>query len=84
MPVAARIAAATSSGACRSYARRKPSTAPRGTAGKISQVTEPVVRTYLELDDPAGLRPAPPPRLAEVAVARVTPPDGALSRWFYT
>ena len=41
------------------------------------------MRTYLELDDPAGLRPAGPPRLADVAVARVAPPDGELSRWFY-
>jgi GNAT superfamily N-acetyltransferase len=46
-------------------------------------VTEPVVRTYLELGDPAGLRPAGPPRLEDVEVARVAPPDGALSRWFY-
>jgi GNAT superfamily N-acetyltransferase len=46
-------------------------------------VTEPVVRTYLELDDPAALRPAGAPRLQDVAVARVAPPDGALSRWFY-
>jgi GNAT superfamily N-acetyltransferase len=75
VPVAARIAPATSSGAHWSPARH---------GGKISQVTEPVVRTYLELDDPAELRPAAPARLAEVAVARVAPPDGALSRWFYT
>jgi GNAT superfamily N-acetyltransferase len=46
-------------------------------------VTEPVVRTYLELDDPAGLRPAGPPRLEFVEVARVAPADGAVSRWFY-
>jgi GNAT superfamily N-acetyltransferase len=68
VPVAARIAAATAS---------------RGTGGKISQVTDPVVRTYLELDDPAGLRPAGPPRLEFVEVAKVAPPDGAVSRWFY-
>jgi GNAT superfamily N-acetyltransferase len=43
----------------------------------------PVVRTYLELDDHAAMRPAGLPRLADVAVARVQPPDGALSRWFY-
>jgi GNAT superfamily N-acetyltransferase len=49
----------------------------------MSQVTEPVVRTYLELDDPAGLRPAGPPRVDDVAVERVAPPDGALSRWLY-
>ena len=41
------------------------------------------MRTYLELDDPAGLRPAGPPRLEDVEIARVAPPDGALSRWFY-
>jgi GNAT superfamily N-acetyltransferase len=46
-------------------------------------VTEPVVRTYLELDDPAGLRPAGPPRLELVEVAKVAPPDGVVSRWFY-
>lgn len=49
---------------------------------KISEVTEPVVRTYLELDDPAALRPAGPPRLDRVAVRQVAP-DGAVSRWFY-
>jgi GNAT superfamily N-acetyltransferase len=46
-------------------------------------VSERVVRTYLELDDPAALRPAGPPRLQDVAIERVTPADGALSRWFY-
>jgi GNAT superfamily N-acetyltransferase len=46
-------------------------------------VTEPVVRTYLELDDPAALRPARAPRIAGVEVAHVVPPDGAVSRWFY-
>jgi GNAT superfamily N-acetyltransferase len=45
----------------------------------------PVVRTYLELRDPAGIRPpAGPPRTqAEVAITRVDPPDGPTSRWFY-
>jgi GNAT superfamily N-acetyltransferase len=42
-----------------------------------------IVRTYLELDDPAALRPAGPPRLRGVEVVRVEPPDGALNRWFY-
>ena len=42
-----------------------------------------IVRTYLELDDPAKLRPAGPPRLRDVEVARVEPPDGGVSRWFY-
>ncbi len=46
---------------------------------------ERVVRTYLELTDPAALRPAAPPRVdpATIAIVRVDPPDGALSRWFY-
>jgi GNAT superfamily N-acetyltransferase len=42
-----------------------------------------IVRTYLELDDPAALRPAGPPRLPDVEVTRVDPPDGTLNRWFY-
>jgi GNAT superfamily N-acetyltransferase len=46
-------------------------------------VSGPVVVTYLELDDPRALRPAGPPRLDDVEVRRVVPPDGALSRWFY-
>jgi GNAT superfamily N-acetyltransferase len=48
--------------------------------------TTPVVRTYLELTDPAAIRaPAAPPRTeAEITVAKVDPPDGAVSRWFYT
>jgi GNAT superfamily N-acetyltransferase len=40
-----------------------------------------VVITYLELTDPAGLRPARPPRV-QAEVTRV-PPEGATSRWFY-
>jgi len=46
-------------------------------------VAGPVVRTYLELDDPAPLRPARTPRVAGVEIARIAPPDGELSRWFY-
>jgi GNAT superfamily N-acetyltransferase len=42
-----------------------------------------IVITYLELDDPAALRPADPPRVADVEVALVEPPDGAVNRWFY-
>ena len=43
-----------------------------------------VVRTYLELTDPKGIRPAAPPNLeGELSIARVDPPDGATSRWFY-
>jgi GNAT superfamily N-acetyltransferase len=45
-------------------------------------MAEPIVRTYLELDDPAQLRPAGPPRVAGVEVA-LAAPSGALSRWFY-
>lgn len=43
----------------------------------------PVVRTYLELTGAAGIRAAAPPRLDDVRVARVEPPDGAVSRFFY-
>jgi GNAT superfamily N-acetyltransferase len=47
-------------------------------------IAMPVVRTYLELTDASGIRPAAPPRTqAAVAIARVDPPDGATSRWFY-
>jgi GNAT superfamily N-acetyltransferase len=46
-------------------------------------VSATVVRTFLELDDPAALRPAGPPRLQGVDVQRVDPPDGAISRFFY-
>jgi GNAT superfamily N-acetyltransferase len=43
----------------------------------------PITVTYLELDDPAGIRPAAPPRVA-AEIERVDPPDGELNRWFYT
>jgi GNAT superfamily N-acetyltransferase len=43
-----------------------------------------IVRTYLELTDPAGIRPAAAPRIAgDIAITRQAPPDGATSRWFY-
>jgi GNAT superfamily N-acetyltransferase len=42
-----------------------------------------IVRTFLEIEDPADLRPARPPRVEGVEVARVEPPDGEVSRWFY-
>jgi GNAT superfamily N-acetyltransferase len=42
-----------------------------------------IVRTHLEIDDPSALRPARPPRLDAVEVARVEPPDGEVNRWFY-
>jgi GNAT superfamily N-acetyltransferase len=42
-----------------------------------------IVCTHLEIDDPAALRPAAPPRLAGVQIARIDPPDGEISRWFY-
>ena len=44
--------------------------------------TTPVIRTYLELTDRARIRPAKRPRV-EPEIARVDPPDGATSRWFY-
>jgi GNAT superfamily N-acetyltransferase len=45
----------------------------------------PVVRTYLELTDPSGIRPAAAPDTeGEVGIAKQDPPDGATSRWFYT
>jgi GNAT superfamily N-acetyltransferase len=42
-----------------------------------------IVRTYLEIDDAHLLRPAGPPRLQEVEITHVQPPDGELSRRFY-
>jgi GNAT superfamily N-acetyltransferase len=42
----------------------------------------PITITYLALDDPAGIRPAAPPRVP-VEIERVEPPDGEVSRWFY-
>ena len=43
-----------------------------------------VVRTYLELTDPADIRPAAPPRLdSELQITRRDPPHGPTSRWFY-
>jgi GNAT superfamily N-acetyltransferase len=47
-------------------------------------VSEPVVRTYLEMTDPAELRAGGAPRLGGVAITRQDPPDGAVNRWFYT
>jgi|SRR4051794_8220235 GNAT superfamily N-acetyltransferase len=47
-------------------------------------MTGPVVRTYLELHDPSGIRPASAPRVdGAVAIAKVDPPDGPTSKWFY-
>ena len=43
-----------------------------------------VVRTYLELTDAGGIRAAKAPRTrGTIAIARVDPPDGPTSRWFY-
>jgi GNAT superfamily N-acetyltransferase len=42
-----------------------------------------VVTTYLEVADPGEVRPARPPRADGVAIERVDPPDGAVSRFFY-
>jgi GNAT superfamily N-acetyltransferase len=39
-----------------------------------------VVTTYLELTDPAKIRPARP---VEAPIARVDPPDGAVNQYFY-
>jgi GNAT superfamily N-acetyltransferase len=49
----------------------------------ISGVSDPVVVTYLELDDPAAMRPAAAPAIAGVQLRRVDPPDGAVSGAFY-
>ena len=47
-------------------------------------MTEPVVRTYLELTDAGAIRPPAPPHTAgQVAIDRVDPPDGATNAWFY-
>src|SRR3954454_19344686 len=44
----------------------------------------PVIRTYLELTDAGAGRPAAAPRVdGHVEIAKVDPPDGATSRWFY-
>jgi GNAT superfamily N-acetyltransferase len=42
-----------------------------------------IVRTFLEIDDPTAVRPGASPRVEGVEVARVEPPDGEVSRWFY-
>ena len=53
------------------------------TCDRAHPMTE-VVRTYLELTDPAEIRPAPALRVdGHVAIEREHPPDGATSRWFY-
>jgi GNAT superfamily N-acetyltransferase len=47
-------------------------------------MSEPVVRTYLEMTEASALRPAAPARVAgDLAITRVDPPDGAVNRWFY-
>lgn len=46
-------------------------------------MAERVVITHLELTDVARLRPAAPPRIADVRIARLDPPDGMVNRWFY-
>jgi GNAT superfamily N-acetyltransferase len=42
-----------------------------------------VVITFLELSALEQLRPAPPPRLPDVRIGRIDPPNGAVDRWFY-
>jgi GNAT superfamily N-acetyltransferase len=39
----------------------------------------PIVTTYLELTDPAGIRPAS----GKATIVKVDPPDGAVNRRFY-
>lgn len=43
----------------------------------------PLTTTWLELTDPAALRPAAPPRADEVRIARLDPPDGRVNRRLY-
>jgi GNAT superfamily N-acetyltransferase len=56
---------------------------PGAVARATLERADGIVRTYLELDDPARLRPARPPRVAGLEIARVEPADGELARWFY-
>jgi len=56
---------------------------PGEPACNRSMVARDVVRTHLELTDGRQLRPAGPARLDDVQIARVLPPDGEVSRWFY-
>jgi GNAT superfamily N-acetyltransferase len=42
-----------------------------------------IVTTWLELTDPAQLRPAREPDGPPAEIRRADPPDGAVSRWFY-
>lgn len=42
-----------------------------------------IVVTWLELTDPAQLRPARDPGVTGAEISRVDPPDGAVSRWYY-
>jgi GNAT superfamily N-acetyltransferase len=56
---------------------------PTPARATVPSVPADVVRTHLELNDPAQLSPAGPPRLDGVEITRVQPPDGELSRWFY-
>ena len=43
---------------------------------------DPVVVTYLQLEDPGGIRPAAPPRVA-AEIAQIDPPDGEVNRALY-
>ncbi len=68
----------------RSKASEKPPTgALRAMTANISGVSDPVVVTYLELDDPAAVRPAAVPAVAGLRLRRVEPADGAVSRGLY-
>jgi GNAT superfamily N-acetyltransferase len=51
---------------------------------KTAMTRDPVIRTYLEMTHPSELRPAKAPEGdTNVEIARVDPPDGATSAWFY-
>jgi GNAT superfamily N-acetyltransferase len=52
------------------------------TCNRAQPMSDPVVRTYLELTDPARIKPAGEPRV-QARIAKVEPPDGHTSRWFY-
>ena len=52
-------------------------------AAVVPEPADVIVVTWLELTDPAQLRPAPAPGVAGTEIRRVDPPDGAVSRGFY-
>jgi GNAT superfamily N-acetyltransferase len=52
-------------------------------AAILPEPSRVIVTTWLDLTDPAQLRPARDPAVRGAEVRRADPPDGALSRWFY-